>query len=135
MRKHISPVKRLSTSPLALWLPPLIWMALIFVVSGTPPAEIPEYGRWDVWIKKGGHMAAYAVLTLLWARALRTRRPAGPAAWLALCIALLYAISDEYHQTFVAGRHGTAADVLVDMVGGVASVLAWHWFGRVRTRT
>ena len=130
MKKRTSLARRLSITSLAIWLPPFIWMALIFVASGTPREGIPQYGRWDVWVKKGGHVAAYALLTLLWTRALATRLPAQRAAWLALGIALLYAISDEHHQTFVAGRNGTGRDVLVDMVGGVGGILGWLWAAR-----
>jgi VanZ family protein len=107
-------------------------MALIFIVSGTPREEIPQYGRWDILIKKGGHLAAYALLTLLWLRALSSRLPTGPAAGLALGIALLYAISDEYHQTFVPGRNGTGVDVLVDMVGGLVCAGLWYKASRGR---
>ena len=125
--RSTSLVKRLCRAPVMTWLAPLIWMALIFIVSGTPREEIPQYGIWDIWIKKGGHVAAYALLTLLWLRALRVRLPAGPATGLALSIALFYAISDEYHQTFVPGRNGTAADVGVDMVGALlAALISWR---------
>lgn len=130
MKKRTGLARRFSVTGLASWLPPLIWMALIFIASGTPREAIPQYGRWDVWIKKGGHVAAYALLTLLWTRALETRLPARRASWLALGIALLYAISDEYHQTFVAGRNGTGRDILVDMVGGVGGALGWLWASR-----
>jgi VanZ family protein len=36
---------------------------------------------------------------------------------LALALTILYACSDEYHQTFVAGRHGSPVDVLIDGAG------------------
>ena len=135
MKTCIDLVKRLFSSPLVIWLSPLVWMALIFVVSGTPREEIPQYGRWDVWIKKGGHVAAYAMLTLLWLRALQSRLPAGTAVGLALGIALLYAISDEYHQTFVPGRNGTAVDVTVDMVGALLAALIRWRVSRVPKKT
>jgi len=97
-------------------------MALIFIVSGTPSEEIPKVGVWDLLVKKGGHIAAYAVLVVLWLRALETRLPAGPAGWLALVITVLYAISDEYHQTWVPGRNGTGVDVLVDTAGALVGL-------------
>ena len=46
-------------------------------------------------------------------------------------ITLAYAVADEYHQTFVEGRHGTPVDVLIDAVG-IAVAVALH--ARLRTR-
>jgi VanZ family protein len=36
---------------------------------------------------------------------------------LAVALALVYAVSDEFHQTWVDGRHGTPVDIVVDGVG------------------
>lgn len=47
------------------------------------------------------------------------------SALVALLLSSLYAISDEYHQTFVPGRNGTLADVLVDGVGMVLALGIW----------
>jgi VanZ family protein len=110
-------------------LAPLVWMALIFAVSGTPADRIPKVGGWDQLVKKGGHMLAYALLTILWLRPLEARLPARRAAFLACSIALLYAISDEYHQTFVPGRNGNGVDVMIDGVGVLGALLGWHLAG------
>ncbi|MBS3783599.1 MAG: VanZ family protein, partial [Anaerolineae bacterium] len=42
-------------------------------------------------------------------------------------MALLYALSDEYHQTFVPGRQGSLVDVAVDGVG-VSVVMLLDWW-------
>ena len=117
-----------------IWLAPLIWMALIFIVSGTPSDDLPTVESWDPLLKKGGHMVAYALLTTLWQRALETRRSSRRAAWLALGITLLYAISDEYHQTFIPGRNGTGLDVLVDMAGALGGLWIWQRAGRQKRK-
>jgi len=101
-------------------------MALIFAVSGTPGERIPKVGAWDQLAKKGGHMLAYALLTLLWLRPLERQLPARRAALLACGISLLYAISDEYHQTFVPGRDGNGVDVMIDGVGMLGALWGWH---------
>jgi len=49
----------------------------------------------------------------------------------AALITVTYAISDEYHQSFVEGRHGTPVDVLIDSVG-VAIAIALHTRRRAR---
>ncbi len=102
-------------------LVPLGLMALIFVLSAQPHLD-SGLGTLDLGLRKLAHAAEYALLTLAWAWALRPlTRMSVP---LAALIALLYAVSDEYHQTFIAGRGGTATDVLVDAIGvGIALML------------
>ena len=63
------------------------------------------------------HFASYGLLCLLLWRALRTRMDERRAALVALVIASAYAATDEWHQTFVEGRHGTAVDWLIDTAG------------------
>jgi VanZ family protein len=41
-------------------------------------------------------------------------------------IAVLYAVTDEVHQTFVDGRLGTPRDVAIDLVGVLAGVVGWR---------
>lgn len=108
-------------------LPLLLWMAAIFVVSHQPSSNIPSFGFWDKLLKKGGHFLAYALLALLAYRVTGTTKR--PFLW-ALAITALYAISDELHQTFVSGREGSIADVLIDCSGGVTSLvlLRRYWF-------
>ena len=91
--------------------PPLALMAVIFALSAQPHLKT-GLGALDLILRKLAHMAEYAALWLLWWRALGYRH--GVAAVL---IALGYAITDEYHQTFVDGRVGTPVDVLIDAAG------------------
>ena len=64
--------------------------------------------------------AAYALLTLLWWRALKTKLTPDAALIAAVAIAIGYSATDEFHQSFVTGRHGSPVDVLIDSVGVVA---------------
>lgn len=113
------------------WLPPLVWMGIIFFFSAQPTVpSVP--GRWDLLLKKTMHVLAYGILTWLYMRALRGDEPrehwSDDAATRAVGagMALLYALSDEYHQTFVPGRNGSLVDVTIDAVGvGGAMVLDW----------
>jgi VanZ family protein len=73
-------------------------------------------------------MASYGLLWWLWQRALRT-----PSVFPAMLITLLYAASDEFHQTFVEGRHGSPLDVLID-AAGIAIAVAIHTRHRTRVR-
>lgn len=110
------------------WLPPLAWMGLIFYLSAQPDLpRVPE-PLLDLILKKAAHAFVYAVLAALWQRALNRRVGGAPLPWL---IAVLYAITDEIHQTFVPGRHGRATDVLIDGMGAAAGLL---FMARLRRR-
>jgi len=102
-------------------LAPLAMMGAIFYFSAQP-FEGPELAWWEVGLRKLGHVAGYAVLTALWAWALAplAERPLAIAA----AISFIYAGSDEYHQTFVDGRSGSAVDIAIDSVGIALAVLA-----------
>ena len=98
--------------------PPLALMALIFFLSAQPDLS-SGLGDWDMVLRKLAHMTEYAVLYLLWLRALP-----GAGPWVPAAIALGYAVTDEIHQTQVAGRHGAPVDVLIDGLGIAFGVLA-----------
>ena len=102
----------------SLWLPVVIWCGVIFTLSSIPNLRITREW-WDYPLRKIAHMTEYGILARLWVRAL-----AGSAAWSrkkifawSLVLSVLYACTDEYHQTFVAGREGVLHDVVIDSVG------------------
>jgi VanZ family protein len=94
-------------------------MALIFALSAesSPGPQLPAFTRVIA------HFSEYALLAALWVWALL---PAlGRRALLAAAvISFLYALSDEYHQSFVDGRDSDPFDVLVDSLGIAAAVFA-----------
>ncbi|MCB0186639.1 MAG: VanZ family protein [Caldilineaceae bacterium] len=114
------------------WLPALSWMALIFYLSHQPKADLAAaqpsaffsaadvtWNRfwaifflidWDTVAGKGAHIIVYAVLAyLLWY--------ARPGRRFVFTVAMLFAISDEFHQLFVAGRTARPLDIGFDMCG------------------
>jgi len=95
----------------------LAWMAVIFWFSSQPDLPQAALSWLDLIFKKLAHAAAYGLLWWLWLRATGRRR-------LALAITLLYAVSDEWHQTFVPGRNGWWVDVVVDGMG--AGLAMWR---------
>ncbi len=104
------------------WLPPLVWMAVIFTFSTRhggghlPTAEIV--------LRKLAHVTEYLLLAALLMRALR-RSGVAIAVPVAIAAALVYAASDEWHQSFVPGRTATPRDVAIDGVGiALAAVIA-----------
>ena len=99
---------------LVIWGPVVVWAAVIFALSSIPSLGT-GLGTWDVALRKLAHVTEYAILAFLLRRAL--------SAPVALGVAVLYAISDEFHQTFVRGREGRPRDVAIDAVGIVAGLL------------
>jgi VanZ family protein len=71
---------------------------------------------------------AYAILAWLYLRALWPHiRNKTTLRLVSAGLAALYALSDEYHQTFVPGRSGDLLDVLVDSVGICGAMLLNWW--------
>ena len=103
----------------------VVWAGLIFVFSSVPDLGT-GLGGWDLVLRKIGHAAEFAVLGALLARALGS-------AWLAIALGVLYAVSDEVHQTFVPGREGSPLDVAIDTVGVAFGVVVWQRIARARS--
>ena len=98
-------------------------MAVIFLLSNQPDLS-SGLGVWDLIGRKILHAAEYGLLCWLWYRALATTASPGRALAAAVAISVAYAATDEFHQTFVEGRHGTPVDVLIDSVG-IATAAVW----------
>jgi len=121
------------------WMPLIVWMALIFIGS-TDVLSAEHTSRFLVpilrWldpqitgaaliaaqrlIRKLGHLTEYAILAALFWRALRGTE------WrskILICFATasvtcaLFAVSDEFHQSFVPSRTASARDVMIDVCG------------------
>ncbi len=113
------------------WGPPLALMALIFFLSSRPKLPGPENPLWNLLVKKGGHFVVFGALAWLYVRALTDERPARARDyWLAWGLTLLYAISDEFHQSFTPGRHPALSDVVIDQLGAATALLIHRWRSR-----
>jgi VanZ family protein len=116
----------------------LAWMGLIFYLSSlTQPetSQIPLQGNWQSIV---GHLILYGVCAALmegsvwsWVSGFRLR-------WTLVAIvgATAYGISDEFHQSFVSGRHATIEDVLVNTIGATMAaaglwLIANRWSNRI----
>ena len=125
------------------WSPALAWMALIFWFStgsfasaNTAPLVESLLARWfptlisahetiNLFIRKLGHWSEYFVLAVLVLRAWDqgwVERSAARPAIATLVWVFLYAVSDEFHQSFVARRMASVTDVLLDTFGGLCGV-------------
>jgi VanZ family protein len=103
------------------WLPALFTMLIIFLVSAQPSSNLPSFNWADNLVKKGGHMIGYALLAIGYWRGLGFTPKKWPLAWL---LAVLYAVTDEFHQSFVPGRFASLWDVLIfDNLGALVPLL------------
>ena len=110
----------------------MAWMALIFQASSSSPQEVNETLAGFAWLGPYrnivGHLVLYAVLGSLLQICIWSWR--GSLAWsarwaaAAIAIAVLYGVSDEYHQSLVPGRAATVLDVVVDSAGALSAVVA-----------
>jgi len=119
-----------SNSTSRFLVPLLTWLL------GEPSPETIHMFR--VIIRKCGHLFEYAVLAILCYRAFAGGRLRVPwntrNAAMAAIVAIVYASTDECHQSFVTSRTGSATDVLIDAVGalgGLTLVYLWsNWRNR-----
>jgi VanZ family protein len=139
--------------------PLLVWMAFIFFASTSELSasntsriirplllwlypSISEEGLnfAHFIVRKLAHLTEYAILSLLAARAFTTSsyQPLQRLWFLfSLLLVILYALSDEFHQSFVPTRTGSIYDSLIDITGGIIalSLLAlWRKTKAVETK-
>ena len=115
-------------------------MALIFVLSSawfapkmSYDSTLTFFGAINYFVRKGAHAGEYGILTWLLLRSFY------PMPWgfdrarvIAVSVSVLYAMTDEYHQSFVPLRSGKATDVLFDAAGALmfaylaGRVLRWE---------
>ena len=105
------------------WLPVLIWAGIIFWLSSIPNLESGL--EQDFILRKIVHVLEYAILAFLLIRAISTQDWKKAIIFSAI-IAFLYALSDEYHQSFVFGREGSLWDVGVDSIGIILILILWY---------
>ncbi|MFO1458001.1 MAG: VanZ family protein [Verrucomicrobiota bacterium] len=146
---------------MAAWLPVAVWMVLIYFGSTdllaashtsrflgplilwlAPGLDANTVHGLQVLIRKAGHVSEYAVLCALCWRALaipewrtEARGELRRRAMTAWGIAVAFAVTDEWHQSFVPSREGQARDVAVDALGAALAIAGILWWIRRRTRT
>ncbi len=107
------------------WVLLFLWCALIFFLSSQQRLPGPENVSFDFLIKKTGHVSVYAVLFWLSYTAFSKENFTRPSLY-AFLFGIAYALSDEFHQSFVPGRTPMLRDVVIDIFGMIVS------FGAIR---
>lgn len=135
-----------------VWLPAAIGAILIFAASSDALSDertsrflgpilhwlVPGIDDQTVqslrfWLRKGMHLTEYAVLAVLLLRGFTRADRLWPRFWswryagwtLGFC--LLYAITDELHQSLVPSRYGSPVDVAIDTAGAVLGLAVTRW--------
>jgi len=124
---------------LKYWGVAILWMGVIFTFSAIP--NLKTNLEEDFLLRKIAHMVEFGILTWLLCRAIFNSSasaqgqslPAGQAGAsggkiliFSVIFAVFYALTDEYHQTFVLNRHGALKDVGIDSIGILIMGLVWY---------
>lgn len=128
------------------WLLVIIWMLLIFSLSGQTADQSNKLSTGvtekvietvkkvthlsdssldnvNHIVRKSAHFFAYLLLAILVLNALRTsRQPGLKKVGITIIICVLYACSDEFHQLFVPGRGAQVRDVFIDSAGSITGI-------------
>jgi len=114
------------------WAFAVVMMAVIFGFSSIPSAEMPRFDWADALFKKAGHVVVYSLLALAFWHGLGYDRN---KLWLAWVMAFGYAILDEFHQSFVPGRHAWWVDVAIDSIAAALALwVASRWLNKKKGR-
>jgi hypothetical protein len=118
------------------FLPPLLWAALIFYGSSHPAPAIAAPGFAGALIENCGHAVEYGIFAALLALCAKRRSAwvdldRATVAWM-LAVIVVYAASDEWHQSFVPHRDASVYDVITDIVGGVSTLACIDALGEGR---
>ena len=95
-----------------------------------------RFEYWHFFIRKGGHVVGYGILSTLLLRAWRETLPAMDNAkwtvrWATLAVlgTALVAGLDEWHQSFIPSRTGRWQDVVLDTCAALAAqILIFLWW-------
>lgn len=129
------------------------WMIIIFWFSNQPATESSEIsgtisyrlvedtdeifnwgltaeqirkiaGNIEYPIRKAAHMTEYAIFSIFVMIALIVDGIKGVRIpVISAVIAIAFAATDEFHQTFVPGRYGCVLDVLIDAAGSIIGLI------------
>lgn len=112
-------MKKISKT-LNAYLPPILWAAFIFILSSQSVIAGFQETSHDFWFKKLAHIFVYLVLYLLIKRAVDNTtddKSKTKQLYIPILLCVLYAVSDEYHQSLVPGRYATFRDIGYDIIG------------------
>lgn len=108
-----------------IWLPTILWATLIFYLSSIPNLQVTEDSLLQNLINISAHFLEYLVLTLLILSSQSKDKFKVKTTHSAVILALIFSVSDEFHQSFVPGRTADLWDVIVDVLGIYTATQIW----------
>lgn len=107
--------------------PPLLYMALIFYLSGRPAPE-PLQSMPVLFGMKVVHLLEYGLLAILWYRGIWhvSHWSACAVSLVSVAITFAWGISDEIHQSFVPHRTARIEDAVTNLIAAVGAVCLWR---------
>jgi VanZ family protein len=117
----------------AFFIPALLYMLLIFYLSSNPAP--PYLSKWPVWWGiKSAHLLEYGILSslLIAGFQLGTTASAIRSSGYAIVLALLWGISDEWHQSFYSFRTARALDIVADLIAALFCAIVFLLGQRLR---
>lgn len=125
--------KHLLFRRLLRFVPAIVWMTVIFILSSRTSDEIdtflPFLQRFFPFMEdfNWGHFVSYFILAMTIDYGIGAN---ADRFWVKVVIVLLcgvYGITDEYHQSFVGGRMPDLMDIRNDLIGAAiwTVVVAW----------
>jgi len=139
------------------WIAAILWL-IVIAIESTALLSSHNTGRilypllhflfgldwerfedWHFFIRKGGHVVGYGILSILLFRAWRATLPAmsnvkWTPRWATIAVlgTAIVASLDEWHQSFIPSRTGRWQDVVLDTCAGIAAqVLILLWWKMV----
>lgn len=125
MTKNITIVKLYLNA----FLPPVIWASIIFILSHQQTLPGPDIYLWRFMMMKLAHITVYFILYLLFLRGFaKITFSQKKRLILPVLICIIYAISDELHQSFIPHRSPTFRDIGFDSLGVLIGFLKIHHY-------
>lgn len=103
---------------------------VVYITTGKDVSVVLAQGNYRTYVefavRKCAHMFIYFVLSINVMLLLFTfkRMHMITRMMAAVLVCFLYACTDEFHQSFVAGRGSSFRDVLIDTTGGIIGLIA-----------
>jgi VanZ family protein len=114
----------LNRQIIGLWGPVALWMSVIYALSARSTLLEMDNRILEFLVHSAAHVTEYVVLGFLLARALRVENTRQRLA-IGFLVAMLYALSDEWHQSFVPGRDASLLDLTMDALGILIGGTIW----------
>lgn len=109
------------------------WMALIYYLSSVQGSHLGPDSALLNLIKKIGHFVLFGVLAALCLSMLTAANPERQSLapyLIGFVLTVLYAASDEFHQSFVPGRYASVTDIMIDAFGAFTVLLVRAHIGK-----